>query len=100
MKLFESELRSAIIEAETREEVMQEMEGRMLQIEKTFRRRLEKEQEQNEMKMDAKIDMIQRVGLLSGGNRNIGLGCPSKDGEEDELDDIEEEDEVSVDSYT
>ncbi|PSR80701.1 hypothetical protein PHLCEN_2v6617 [Hermanssonia centrifuga] len=93
LQLFESEMRSAIIEAETREEVMQEMEGRMLQIEKTYRRRLEKEQEQNEMKMDAKIDMIQRVGLLSGGNRNRGFGCPSKDDEDDELDDIEEEDE-------
>ena len=39
-QLFESEMRSAVIEAETREEVMREMEERILEIEKRFTRRL------------------------------------------------------------
>jgi kinesin family protein 20 len=39
-QLFESEMRSAVIEAETREEVMREMEERIQEIEKRFTRRL------------------------------------------------------------
>ena len=42
-QLFEAEMRCAIIEADTREEVMQEMEERMRTMEKTFNRRLMKE---------------------------------------------------------
>lgn len=57
-------MRCAIIEAETREEVIQEMEGRMQQMEKMYNRRLMKQMEQSEMKMDAKIDMLQRTGML------------------------------------
>jgi hypothetical protein len=40
LQLFESEMRCAIIEAETREEVMKEMEERMLSVEKMYARRL------------------------------------------------------------
>ena len=43
MQLFESEMRCAIIEAETREEVIQEMEERMQQMEKMYTRRLMKQ---------------------------------------------------------
>jgi kinesin family protein 20 len=39
-QLFDSEMRSAVIEAETREEVMREMEERISEIEKRFARRL------------------------------------------------------------
>jgi kinesin family member 20 len=39
-QLFESEMRSAVIEAETREEVMGEMEERIREMEKRFARRL------------------------------------------------------------
>ncbi|KAI9444981.1 kinesin-domain-containing protein [Lactarius indigo] len=64
LQLFESEMRSAVIEAETREEVMGEMEERILEIEKRFTRRLMNEVELNEMRMDAKIDMLHRSGLV------------------------------------
>ncbi len=76
-------MRSAVIEAETREEVMHEMEERILEIEKRFTRRLMNEVrlgdmmrlrthttsphlqvESNEMRMDAKIDMLHRSGLI------------------------------------
>jgi kinesin family protein 20 len=40
LQLFESEMRCAIIEAETREEVMKEMEERMRSVEKMYARRL------------------------------------------------------------
>lgn len=42
-QLFESEMHCAIIEAETREEVIQEMEERMQQMEKMYTRRLTKQ---------------------------------------------------------
>ena len=42
-QLFESEMRNAIVEAETREEVMQEMEERMRSMEKMYTRRLAQE---------------------------------------------------------
>ena len=43
MQLFESEMRCAIIEAETREEVIEEMEERMRQMENMYTRRLLKQ---------------------------------------------------------
>ncbi|KAI0318991.1 P-loop containing nucleoside triphosphate hydrolase protein [Amylostereum chailletii] len=64
LQLLDAEMRAAVIEAETREEVMHEMEERMLEMEKMFARRLMNEVEQNEMKMDAKIDMLHRSGLF------------------------------------
>ncbi|KAH9178910.1 kinesin-domain-containing protein [Lactarius sanguifluus] len=91
LQLFESEMRSAVIEAETREEVMREMEERILEIEKRFTRRLMNEVELNEMRMDAKIDMLHRSGLVgqasskaekqSGGDstRVAGLEEPGED---------------------
>jgi kinesin family member 20 len=39
-QLFDSEMRSATIEAETREEVVREMEERFSEMEKRFARRL------------------------------------------------------------
>jgi hypothetical protein len=39
-QLFDSEMRSAVAEAETREEVMREMEERISEMEKRFARRL------------------------------------------------------------
>jgi len=51
-------------EAETREEVMEEMEERMRNMEKRYLKRITDEVEMNEMKMDAKIDMLHRTGLL------------------------------------
>ncbi|KAH7927415.1 kinesin-domain-containing protein [Leucogyrophana mollusca] len=64
LRLYEAELRCAIVEAETREEVMKEMEDRMRVMEKMYARRLMSEVERNEMKMDAKIDMLHQAGLL------------------------------------
>lgn len=40
MKLFESEIRCALIESETRDEVMREMEDRMMRMERMFTKRL------------------------------------------------------------
>ncbi|KAJ3535002.1 hypothetical protein NMY22_g6682 [Coprinellus aureogranulatus] len=63
--LFESEMRAAVIEAETREEVMREMEDRMRMMEQKYSKRLMSEMERNEMKTDAKIDMLHQAGLFS-----------------------------------
>lgn len=57
-------MRCAITEAETREEVMEEMEERMRNMEKMYQKRITEEVERNERKMDAKIDMLHRNGLL------------------------------------
>ncbi|KAF8905454.1 P-loop containing nucleoside triphosphate hydrolase protein [Gymnopilus junonius] len=63
-QLFESEMRCALIEAETREEVMREMEERMRTMEQMYSRRLMTELERNELKTDAKIDMLHQSGLF------------------------------------
>lgn len=60
-------MRCAISEAETREEVMEEMEERMRNMEKMYLERIAQEVEMNERKMDAKIDMLHRTGLLGSG---------------------------------
>jgi kinesin family protein 20 len=54
-------------EAETREEVMEEMEERMKNMEKRYLKRITDEIEMNERKMDAKIDMLHRTGLIGSG---------------------------------
>ncbi|KAI6136884.1 kinesin-domain-containing protein [Pisolithus sp. B1] len=64
LKLYEAEIRCAVVEAETREEVMKEMEGRMREVERTYAQRLMSEVERNERKTDAKIDMLHQAGLL------------------------------------
>ncbi|KIJ68715.1 hypothetical protein HYDPIDRAFT_106954 [Hydnomerulius pinastri MD-312] len=64
LRLYEAEMRCAIVEAETREEVMKEMEERMRAVERTYAQRLMSEVERNERKMDAKIDMLHQAGLL------------------------------------
>ncbi|TCD62039.1 hypothetical protein EIP91_007534 [Steccherinum ochraceum] len=91
MQLFEAEIKAAVIEAEAREEVMQEMESRMRNMEKMYTRRLMTEVQQNEMKMDEKLDMLQNSGLL--GKRAQKKVADSDS--EDVLDDIEEESEVN-----
>nr|GAT43634.1 kinesin-like protein [Mycena chlorophos] len=65
MQLFESEMRCAIIEAEVREEVMREMEERMAKMEQMYARRLMNEVARNELKTDAKIDMLHQSGLFA-----------------------------------
>ncbi|KAI1797554.1 kinesin-domain-containing protein [Ganoderma leucocontextum] len=65
MQLYDARLRCALIEAETREEVMVEMEERMRSMEDMFTRRLMRVMEHNEEKMDAKLDMIQQSRLLN-----------------------------------
>ena len=60
-------MRCAITEAETREEVMEEMEERMRNMEKMYLKRITNEVEMNERRMDAKIDMLHRTGLLGSG---------------------------------
>jgi hypothetical protein len=64
-------MRCAIVEAETREEVMREMEDRMMQMEQRFRQRWEREVEHQEAKTDAKFEMLHHAGLLTpfGHNR-------------------------------
>ncbi|KAH9065928.1 kinesin-domain-containing protein [Lactarius vividus] len=100
LQLFESEMRSAVIEAETREEVMREMEERILEIEKRFTRRLMSEVELNEMRMDAKIDMLHRSGLVgqasSKAEKQLGGDSTRVAGsEEPGKDDSSEDDRIS-----
>ncbi|KAI0095294.1 P-loop containing nucleoside triphosphate hydrolase protein [Irpex rosettiformis] len=87
MKLFESEMRSVLIEAQTREEIMTEMEERMQKMEVTYSRRLMQEIEQYELKMDAKIEMLQRSGMLGNGSLPRET---QESSEEEELDIIPE----------
>ncbi|KAJ4471430.1 kinesin-like protein [Lentinula aciculospora] len=65
LQLYESEMRSALVEAEVRDEVMREMETRMADMEDMYTRRLAKEIEQHEAKTDAKLDMLQQTGFRS-----------------------------------
>ncbi|KAH9968742.1 P-loop containing nucleoside triphosphate hydrolase protein [Russula dissimulans] len=82
LQLYESEMRSAVIEAETREEVMREMEERIHEMEKRFTMRLMNEVELNERRMDAKIDMLHRSGLIGKTPNKAGLSS-RKSGEGD-----------------
>ncbi|KAJ6626900.1 P-loop containing nucleoside triphosphate hydrolase protein [Mycena sp. CBHHK59/15] len=85
MQLFESEMRCAIIEADVREEVMREMEERMASMEKMYARRLMNEVEQNEMKTDAKIDMLHQSGLFGSPVKRAVPQCPSETSEEEDV---------------
>ncbi|KIK26563.1 hypothetical protein PISMIDRAFT_8906 [Pisolithus microcarpus 441] len=71
LKLYEAEIRCAVVEAETREEVIKEMEERMREVERTYAQRLMSEVERNERKMDAKIDMLHQAGLLGTGKKSV-----------------------------
>lgn len=105
LQLFESEMRCALIEAETREEVMREMEERMRMMEEMYSRRLMSEVgcshsrllsllsikmqlERNEQKTDAKIDMLHQSGLF---------GSPTKASRHIPVDeDLSEEEDVEM----
>ncbi|KAF8898450.1 P-loop containing nucleoside triphosphate hydrolase protein [Infundibulicybe gibba] len=88
MQLFESEMRCAVIEAETREEVMREMEERMRSMEQIYSRRLMNELERNEQKNDAKIDMLHQAGLFGS---PLKQSVPTKTGtSEDEINSVSE----------
>ncbi|KAG9005404.1 hypothetical protein FRB94_010883 [Tulasnella sp. JGI-2019a] len=65
-KLFDAELRYAMAEVEVREEVTKEYEERIAEMEVTFARRRLNDEEANEAKMDKKIDLLYRAGLLGG----------------------------------
>ncbi|OBZ79245.1 Kinesin-like protein KIF20A [Grifola frondosa] len=93
IQLYESEMRCALIEADTREEVMLEMEERMQSMEKMFARRLTREVERHEAKMDAKIDMLQRSTFMGKGHAHrvgsdtgaTGSDVVTEDSHEDEF---------------
>ncbi|KAJ8083705.1 hypothetical protein PM082_002471 [Marasmius tenuissimus] len=93
LQLFESEMRCAVIEAETREEVMREMEERMQEMQRMYTRRLMKEVEQNESKTDAKIDMLHQSGLFAS---PVKRPQPQPQFESDDDQDSEEEDDVEM----
>ncbi|KAF5312458.1 hypothetical protein D9619_003484 [Psilocybe cf. subviscida] len=98
-QLFESEMRCAMVEAETREEVIKEMEERMQHMEAVYARRLMRELEQSESKTDAKIDMLHQSGLfgspVKGGRRPVVQESFSEEEEDIEMSlmDYGEEDE-------
>ncbi|EKM83490.1 hypothetical protein AGABI1DRAFT_50654 [Agaricus bisporus var. burnettii JB137-S8] len=91
MQLFDAEMRCAIIEAETREEVMLEMEERMRTMEEKYSRRLMSELEQNEIKTDAKIDLLHKAGLFGSPMKLQRHSLPtfSDDEEDEEAADVE-----------
>ncbi|EJT97944.1 hypothetical protein DACRYDRAFT_119130, partial [Dacryopinax primogenitus] len=64
-KLYQAEMRCAVIESETREEVTREMEGRMRAMERMFSERVIFDAEQNEAKIDSKIDLVNRAMMIS-----------------------------------
>ncbi|KAJ8517057.1 hypothetical protein ONZ45_g5728 [Pleurotus djamor] len=94
VQLFECELKCAVIEAETREEVMKEMEERMRQMEKMYARRLMNEVERNEMKTDAKIEFLHQSGLFNSPTKRPQ---PVLEESEDEISHIIEELDVEMD---
>ncbi|KAF9229627.1 kinesin-domain-containing protein [Gyrodon lividus] len=91
LRLYEAEMRCAIVEAETREEVMREMEERMRAVERTCAQRLMNEVERNERKMDAKIDMLHQAGLL-GTAKNPAVVSTSESETEDSKGGISQDD--------
>ncbi|KAF9243827.1 kinesin-domain-containing protein [Melanogaster broomeanus] len=87
LRLYEAEMRCAIVEAETREEVMREMEERMRAVERSYAQRLMSEVERNERKMDAKIDMLHQAGLLGTAKKPAVVSASESD-PEDPMEDI------------
>ena len=77
-------MRAAIIEAEVREEVMTEMEEQMREMEARHAKMLLREVERNDMKMDAKIEMLEKEKedllerLKSLKNQTIPFNTPSR----------------------
>lgn len=65
MQLFDADVRAAVIEAETREEVMEEMQQRMRAMEQMYAKRLMDQVAENEAKMEAKIGLLQRAGMFA-----------------------------------
>jgi kinesin family member 20 len=59
-------MRAAMVETETREEVAQEMEERMQMMDKMYRERISRENEENDRKTDEKMDLLHRA-LKTGG---------------------------------
>jgi len=55
-----------MVETETREEVAQEMEERMHMMDKMYRERINRENEENDRKTDEKMDLLHRA-LKAGG---------------------------------
>ncbi|KAL6299650.1 P-loop containing nucleoside triphosphate hydrolase protein [Sparassis latifolia] len=81
-QLYDAQVQCALAEANTREEVMEEMEERMRSMEKMYKRRLMNEVLQNERKMDAKLDMLQQTTFHNAPPRR-------HDFDEDDFDEIE-----------
>lgn len=89
LRLYEAEIRCVIVEAETREDVMKEMEERMREIEKTYSQRLMSEVERNERKMDAKIDMLHQAGLIGSPQKRREIVEESEESDEIEDENVE-----------
>ncbi|KAG8985044.1 hypothetical protein FRB90_004979 [Tulasnella sp. 427] len=98
-KLYESELRFAMAEVEIREEVTQEFEERIQEMEANFAKRRAADEEENDAKMDRKIDLLYKAGLLGqrGGPKDADFedeedidASLAVDEEEDELEDDDE----------
>ncbi|KAH7883877.1 kinesin-domain-containing protein, partial [Phlebopus sp. FC_14] len=85
LRLYEAEMRCTIVEAETREEVMKEMEERMRVVERTYAHRLMCEVERNEEKLDAKIDMLHQAGWLGTATKG---GVSASESDTDHSDDV------------
>lgn len=108
-QLYESEMRCAVVEAQVREEVVREMEERMADMEDMYARRHTRDVcsnfhryqavfsfhnlqiEEQEAKIDAKIDMLQRSGFSSPVKKAQPqrFHPDSSEDEEDEEEDVE-----------
>ncbi|KAG8951446.1 hypothetical protein FRC00_007255 [Tulasnella sp. 408] len=73
-KLYDAELRFAMAEIEIREEVTREFEERIQEMEANFARRRAEDEEENEAKMDRKIDLLYKAGLLGGQRGGVSDG--------------------------
>lgn len=81
IRLFEAEMRCVLTESAIREEVIQEMEGRMSQMERMYANRMRNELEENQLKIDRKIDMLRQAQFVTQEGHAV----------EESLSDIEEE---------
>ncbi|GJJ09537.1 hypothetical protein Clacol_003760 [Clathrus columnatus] len=71
IRLYEAEMRCALSESEVREEVTREMEERMSRMEKMYASRIRNELEENQLKIDRKIDMLRQAGFVTAGNNPV-----------------------------
>jgi kinesin family protein 20 len=101
-QLYDAKMKCATIDAEVRAEVVGQMQETISGMEQNFRRRLQEEVKQQELKMDRKIEMLKMTGTLFRNGSFQQPLAPHQQGEEDEEDEdvqMEEAQDEDEDGY-